>query len=122
MTQREFDQLVRERQEKTLKTLTAKAFEYAPGPDDRLIQFKKIAAFRNTCSEDVLGGFIVKHVSALFDYIDMLTAGEEVPAEWWEEKIGDIVNYLHLLDALLVERRGKTESSAAFLFDGKKDK
>lgn len=105
MTHEEFKAVVGKRQANTLETLTRKAYEYAPGTDDRLVQFKKIAAFRGICAEEVLAGLMVKHISALFDYIDMFAAGEDVSLDWWDEKIGDTINYLHLLEGILIERR-----------------
>jgi hypothetical protein len=83
-------------------TLTAKADEYARG--DRLSNFKKIAAFRNVTPEEACMALVVKHIVALDDFVADLDTGLVQQYPRWREKIGDIQNYMVLLDALVIER------------------
>jgi hypothetical protein len=83
-------------------TLSTKADEYARG--DRLSNFKKIAAFRNTTPEEALVGMVIKHIAALDDFVTDLDSGHVQQYPRWREKIGDIQNYMVLLDALVIER------------------
>ena len=97
-----FTQVVTQRLEGVQATLLAKADEYARG--DRLSNFKKIAAFRKKTPEEVLFGMVVKHIAALDDFIQDLDTGTIQAYPRWDEKIGDIMAYMILLDALAQER------------------
>lgn len=102
MDYREFDKLVDARIEKIRNTLLVKAKEYA-GPVDRLYNFKRAAEIERTTPERALAGMWVKHVVSV---LDMIEHAEIVHSESYvDEKIGDSVNYLILLEALLAERR-----------------
>lgn len=98
----EFDLFLEEKLEDMRLILAAKAEEYAHG--DRLSNFKKTAEFLDCTPEKALWGFVTKHIIALNDFIADLEKGRMVPIEQWEEKIGDIRNYMILLDALVAER------------------
>lgn len=79
-------------------TLIDKAREYAT--EDRLHNFKVAAAMQKTTSRDALCGMMAKHIVSIFDL-----AREEnlAPMDVWNEKIGDALNYLFLLKAVVVE-------------------
>ena len=104
MTPQDFEKVFFDRVSKSEATLIAKAKEYASGTD-RFNNFKKAAAFRSCTPENALWGMVSKHLVALSDFIDQLEAGEDVPEAQWDEKLGDSINYLILLDGLLEERR-----------------
>lgn len=89
----------------TEKTLGAKADEYARG--DRLSNFKKAADLMGCTPERALWGFVTKHIIALSDFINDLENGKNQTPERWEEKLQDIICYMILLDALVVERKQK---------------
>lgn len=91
----------------TEKTLGAKADEYARG--DRLSNFKKAGQLMNCTPERALFGFVAKHIIALSDFIEDLEKGKNQTPERWIEKTGDIINYMILLEALLVERSQSDE-------------
>lgn len=76
--------------------------QYSPGTD-RHSNFRKAAALQSCSPEAALWGMVSKHIVALSDYIGMLEAGDPPPYEWWDEKITDIINYLALLNGLLIE-------------------
>jgi hypothetical protein len=87
----------------TEKTLGQKASEYARG--DRLSNFKKAAQLMNCTPERALFGFVTKHIVALSDFISDLEKGNNQNPERWDEKIGDIICYMVLLEALMIERQ-----------------
>lgn len=100
MTSEELNIIVNKRCETIKLILTEKAAQYARG--DRLSNFKKIAAFRHKTPEEALMGLVVKHIVALDDFIQDLP-DKKMPIEQWEEKIGDIINYMILLEAMVKE-------------------
>lgn len=106
MTNEEFDRIVRERTRKIVRTLSDKAREYATG-DDRLHNFNKGAAIADKPREQVLWGFALKHYISFLDILEALP--ETVPSnEVIDEKIGDLINYLILVEACLKERNDNT--------------
>ena len=102
MNNDEFQAVLDIRVAKIDTVLKHKADEYARG--DRLSNFKAAAEFLNTTPEKALMGIAIKHIIALRDFINDLDNDLCQPYERWEEKIGDIINYLILLDALVQER------------------
>lgn len=83
--------------------LASKADEYAVD-DDRLSNFKKAAALQGITPAQACQGMMTKH---LVSVSDMVMSGKEYPMEVWEEKIGDSLNYMILLKALIVEEHTK---------------
>jgi hypothetical protein len=80
------------------ETLVQKAKEYAT--DDRLHNFKVAAKLQGTTPRDALCGMMAKHIVSVFD----LSRKEELAAmHIWDEKIGDALNYLFLLRAVVEE-------------------
>ncbi|MCP4127754.1 MAG: hypothetical protein GY753_11905 [Gammaproteobacteria bacterium] len=81
------------------KVLGTKAGEYAHG-GDRLHNFKVAAAVNDVPPEQALWGMATKHLVSVMD----LVAGRLVARpEMVDEKIGDMINYLILLEAILKE-------------------
>lgn len=101
----QFNDIVQTRLAKTMDTLCKKAGEYAHG--DRLSNFKDAAVLLKSTPEKALGGLVIKHIVALYDFINELEQGNVREYAYWDEKIGDIQAYLCLLDAMLQERIGK---------------
>jgi hypothetical protein len=112
MTHQEFETVFLDRFIRSHEVLCSKAREYAQG-EDRLVNFKTAAAFQGCTPERALWGMASKHLVALSDFMAMLDACEDPPAAWWEEKLGDAINYLILLDGLLRERHVRNERSNA---------
>lgn len=103
MNQEQFETIMKKRLIKTCETLTAKASEYARG--DRLSNFKKIADMLDTTPEKALIGLVMKHIVALVDFIDDIYFDDKLqPYSRWDEKIGDVMAYMVLLDAMVQER------------------
>lgn len=102
MNSETFNKIVKQRLENVQQTLCAKADEYAHG--DRLSNFHTAAALLKVTPETALGGLMVKHIVALYDFIREVEAGKCRDYPYWHEKIGDIQAYLCLLDAMVQER------------------
>lgn len=83
--------------------LGRKAGEYVRG-GDRYSNFKHAAAYRKTTPEDALMGMRAKHEISLLDVVNDVAQGRLPSIELLEEKIGDNINYLILLEGLLRER------------------
>lgn len=103
MTQQWFSEIIEERVKKIKNTLDIKGKEYA-NTEDRLHNFKQAALFMGTIPEKSLWGFNAKHIISIQDMLNDLSSGIINPVEKWEEKIGDAINYMILLEALIKER------------------
>lgn len=103
MTQQEFEQVLEERLAAIRKTLASKGKEYAI-EDNPLHNFEKGAAISGQSRERVLWGFALKHEISILDMIDRVDDGFIPTKERTEEKIGDLINYLILLEASLKDR------------------
>jgi len=68
---------------------------------DRLHNFKKAAHLQECSSEQALFGMVSKHIVALSDAIAL---EEPVSEGAWNEWITDIMNYMILLKAVLIEQ------------------
>jgi hypothetical protein len=107
MKVKDFEKLLDERVEKIRSTLTKKSAEYADGSDDKLYNFKRAARISGDTVQKTLAGMMLKHEVSVWDIID-----EKRPftIEMIDEKIGDMINYLILLEAVLKEiLQGKKE-------------
>jgi hypothetical protein len=98
MTHDEFNVILEERIAKMRSVLTKKAKEYAN--EDRLHNFKRAGALRNESPDDSLLGMLVKHWVSIED---LVTWSGETDKAVINEKVGDAINYLVLLEAVLLE-------------------
>ena len=105
MRSEEFEAVIKDRIAMCLDTLIIKANEYAT--EDRLHNFKVAGKIQHVNPVVALAGMMAKHTVSVYDLIAQYGEGKEIPAGMWDEKIGDSINYLLLLTALLVEERGK---------------
>lgn len=99
MTIKEFNKVLEQRIEKIRKVLAAKNKEYA-SPGDKLYNFKRTAAMLGCSDEEALLGMLAKH---LISIIDMVQNKREADYALWDEKLGDAINYLILLEAIILE-------------------
>ena len=100
MTNAEFNKLLNARIDKIKAVLEKKAGEYAQ-EEDRLYNFKVAADMSNVTPEISCWHFLTKHLVCVRDLAyGLLPAKPEII----DEKIGDAINYLILLEALLRER------------------
>jgi hypothetical protein len=104
MDAKDFDGVVENRINLIKSVLASKRKEYAKG-GDRLHNFKRAAETLRTTPEKALLGMFTKHLVSILDIVDAVETS--VPTVGMvEEKIGDAVNYLILLEGLLKERIG----------------
>ena len=104
MTSKEFEKVFEATVSKCRAILISKNKEYARG-GDKLSNFKKAAGCQGITPEQALKGMWIKHIVSVCDYIDDQATGTMHSPEAWDEKTLDSLNYLFLLQALLVERR-----------------
>lgn len=112
MDQEEFEQVFDRVIEQSRAVLVEKAREYA-SDGDRMHNFKRAAGFTGGTPEQALWGFLTKHLVSLSD---MVRSEKVYPAEVWDEKLGDALNYLILLRALVFDseyERSKTDDVAS---------
>jgi hypothetical protein len=83
--------------------LDEKAIQYQRG-NNRYSNFDKIALFENKTPEQALWGIAMKHIAALSDYVNDLP-NNDMSEEQWQEKIGDTINYLILLEGIVLRRK-----------------
>lgn len=121
MEHEEFDALLEDMIEHIRNTLGLKAEEYAT--EDRLHNFKKSAHIIDGTPMQACWGFAAKHLVSISDMVSDSAEGLAFPEAVWNEKIGDAINYLILLKALVRENQvGSTDKFAAHLQRMKVDK
>lgn len=98
MNQEIFNEILNNTVGHCITTLNSKAKEYATS--DRLHNFKVAATLQGVTPTQALGGMMAKHTISIYD---MIESGEEYSSTMWDEKIGDHINYLILLKALISE-------------------
>jgi hypothetical protein len=93
-----FEQIVTEQLNRCTDTLIVKAREYAT--EDRLHNFRVAGSLQGISPAQALSGMMAKHTVSVYD---MLASGQKYSEAMWNEKIGDSINYLLLLRALVSE-------------------
>lgn len=101
MQAEQFKNVINNRIETCKSVLCSKAEEYAT--DDRLHNFKVAGELQKCTPVKALGGMMSKHTVSVYDLIEGYEQGKEISPKMWSEKIGDSINYLLLLTALLEE-------------------
>ena len=107
MNQGDFNTVVEDRIEQIKAILTKKAKEYA-SDTDRLHNFKKAAGLTGLEPEQCAWLMTVKHLVSVQDMVNSI-GGDMPRQEYVDEKIGDTINYMILIDALIRERRDKEQ-------------
>lgn len=114
MNVKKFNEMLEERIVKTRAVLESKNKEYA-SDTDKLHNFKRAGTMKQETPEKALVGMWAKHIISLLDIVDRIDKDEEeeltkvclgkgLTKHMLEEKIGDAINYLILLEALIKER------------------
>ena len=98
MNIQEFDDILEERIYQIKSVLKSKAKEYAT--EDRLHNFKVAAKMNGSTNARALWGMASKH---LVSVMDMLDSEQKHTADHVNEKVGDLINYLILLEAVFKE-------------------
>lgn len=104
MTMADFDGVVLRRIDKIQHTLVVKGREYARD-GDRLSNFHNGAKLLRCTPERALLGYLAKQAVSVVDFVRDLDQGVVRSEAEWDEKLGDVINYLILLEAVTVERR-----------------
>jgi len=99
-----FDHVVSRRVQKIQSVLSKKAEEYA-ADNDRYHNFNVAGRILDVSPERALIGMWMKHVVSVLDLVDWIEdAPAKLTAELIDEKVGDTINYLLLLEGLLYKR------------------
>ena len=100
MNFKDFERVTEERIGDCRGTLGCKGGEYATDRD-RLHNFKVAAALLGVPAKQALWGMAAKHIVSISD---MCMSPENFPLDLWDEKIGDAICYLLLLNAVVKEK------------------
>ena len=109
MNTSEFEEIFESRVNLCRTVLIQKAKEYA-NQDDRLHNFNLAAQLNRRTPAQALWGMLTKHIISLSD---MIQSGDDYSQEMWDEKIGDTLNYLFLLDAVTKDGSEPVEENDA---------
>lgn len=101
MNQKDFDELLNTRLAKIKDVLQSKGIGYAFN-DDRLHNFKVAARLTGQTSPEALWGMAMKHLVSVEDLIKGRLENQRGNVD---EKLGDMINYLILLEALFEDIR-----------------
>lgn len=105
MDAEQFEIILESRLSSIKSVLSNKAKEYAIG--DRLYNFKRAAEILRTTPQQALAGMFMKHLVSVLDLVE----GSITPTEYIvNEKIGDAINYLILLEAIFKDDTKRGES------------
>ena len=111
-----FEKIFNRRVKLTRDVLASKNAEYA-SDSDKMHNFKRAGAMEQCSPEKALIGMWTKHIVSLLDIVDELEKKcgtnpncfpsfyPDVYMDKIDEKIGDAINYLILLEALIIERK-----------------
>jgi hypothetical protein len=98
MNGKDFNEILARRIQEIGRVLDSKAQEYAIG--DRLYNFKRAASILRITPGRALLGMFIKHLVSVMDLVDGSIPNTKAMRD---EKIGDAINYLILLEAILTE-------------------
>lgn len=102
MNKATFEQILKSRIDKTHELLVTKAEEYA-ADSDRLHNFNRGSKISGECPAKVLDGMLLKHYISYRDMLDKVQRGENVSFKHFDEKIGDIIVYFLLQEAVMLD-------------------
>lgn len=112
MTGEEFEEIVQKRLQKTQQLLLVKGREYRRNGNP----FHNFEFGSNITGESparVLDGFLLKHIVSYRDMLNDIDAGKCPKIEVIEEKLGDIITYFVIQEALLKDLNNQFETSKA---------
>jgi hypothetical protein len=104
MTTDEFSRVLQNRINRINHVLGVKAKEYA-NPHNRYHNFDRGATALNITPEQYCVHLAMKHLISIMDMVDDIGSIDRcADAAVWDEKIGDAINYLILLEGLVLRR------------------
>lgn len=98
MNAKEFMNEVEEGHKRSVELLLGKEPEYSNPSGNRLSQFHRVGALKEECPAESLMTLAAKHFTSI---CDMSRDPVNYSLDQWNEKITDLRNYTHLLDALV---------------------
>ena len=103
MTPERFEKVVLNRCEKIQSVMASKNKEYAK-PDNKFHNFEKSGRKQAKTREDALMGMASKHDVSIDDIVEGIRDGKLPTVGLLQEKIGDMCNYLIILEAMVIDR------------------
>ena len=103
MTHEKFNNFAKNFVKQTTSVLYAKGKSYALNRNDRLEHFKSAAKYLNTTPQEACLAQLTKHLISIRDMV-CANDGTTFSPERWDEKIGDAINYLVLLRAIVIDQ------------------
>lgn len=100
MTEQQFDEHVKDLQERMENLLLIKGKEYRRN-NNPFHNFERAAILNNSTPELELHGFLTKHLVSYLDMIQDIENGKEISYSYVEEKLTDIRVYFLLLQVYL---------------------
>jgi hypothetical protein len=113
---KDFDKVISERITAIQNTLASKGKEYASNTD-RLHNFKEGARSEDVHPITALRGMMLKHIVSVKDMCDKYRAGGLESEAMINEKFGDYINYLILLEAMLKEMNQEATGVEQLILD-----
>lgn len=98
-----FSHEITNRIEKIKEVLVKKSAEYIRR-DDKLYNFNRASAILDVSRESYLMNLSMKHIQSAIDMVEDIDNGILHSNEYIEEKIGDIINYMIILEISLKQR------------------
>lgn len=108
MDHKTFDAYLEEKFDTIRMTLGLKGMEYVPDEGgSRFHNFDIAAAFNDESPEKALWGMLTKHLVSIADMVKVDPTKHAM--EVWDEKIGDALNYLLLLNGMVKDHHATAE-------------
>lgn len=99
MNRKEFEDVIQHRLQRIKDVMIDKNKEYS-SDDNVFYNFERSGEINRCSRREALWDMASKHLVSI---IDMVEGGQDYDPEYVEEKIGDLINYLILLEGMLYE-------------------
>lgn len=108
MTPKHFNQIVANRLREIKSVLASKGNEY--GSIDRLHNFKTAARINDETPLQSAWGMATKHLVCV---MDMVKGDTPITPYMVDEKVGDMINYLIIMEAIMIEEMERNGTDAS---------
>lgn len=99
ITEQEFERLFEERIEKCKNVLAVKAEEYS-SDEDKMRNFNVAGRMLGVPPYKIAFYYMMKHFESVYEIV---IEDKKVSRDVWDEKVGDLLNYIFLIDAMVVK-------------------
>ncbi len=103
MTSAEFKKIVHARFEKCINLMFGEKDHEYSRDNDKLYNFKRAGEILRCSSSKALLGMLSKHLVSIIDIVEDIEEGRIPNQKILDEKCGDTINYIVLLQAILEE-------------------